>query len=336
MIDRRTLVGALASGTLASPFAAGAQPRDKVWRIGYIGLLPAGASPEGDKFLDANFLQVLSEHGFVVGKNLVFERRGAAGRYDQLAATVTELIGLHVDVLVALATPATRAAKAATTTIPIVMLNVSDPVERGLLASLARPGGNVTGMADFGTELLPKRLELLKAAAPRIARVAQVMEDDGRFVDAATASATNERYDAAARGLGMSLVRVRLNSPQDFESATAMIVQERADALLIDGSSTNYALRRELGEFSVRHRLPSVVSTNASDAGGLIYYGTDQTEVFRKAAIYVVKILNGARPTDLAVEQPTKFELIFNLKIAKAIGLTIPQAFLLRADRVIE
>jgi putative ABC transport system substrate-binding protein len=278
----------------------------------------------------------LRESGFVEGKNIMIERRATGGRPDLAAQAAAELIGLHVDVLVVCATPNTRAAKAATKTVPIVMWGVSDPVERGLVVSLARPEGNLTGVADFSTSLHPKRLELLKAAAPRISRVAFVAEESGRFYSAEMAESLNQQYEAAARRLGMSWASVVMNSPQDFASATAKILQEGADGLLIDGNGTNFALRKELSEFAIGHRLPTVGNTAEPSGGLLISYGVDYSDVLRKAGTYVAKILNGAKPADLPIEQPTKVELIINLKTAKAIGLTLPQSLLLLADQVIE
>lgn len=335
MINRRVLLSALAGGTLAAPFEASAQAADKVWKFGSIEILQPGATPVAQQVFEA-FVQSLRESGFVEGKNILIERRGAGGRPDLAAQAAAELIGLHVDVLVVCATPATRAAKAATKTIPIVMWAVSDPVERGLVVSLARPEGNITGVADFSTSLLPKQLELLKAAAPKVSRVAFVSEDPAHFYSAEMADSLNQQYDAAARRLGLSRVSVVMNSPQDFASATAKILQEGADGLLIDAGGTTFALRRELREFAIGHRLPTVGSTAVASAGQLISYGVNYSDQSRKAAVYVAKILNGATPADLPIEQPTEVELIINLKTAKAIGLTIPQSLLLLANQVIE
>ena len=267
---------------------------------------------------------------------MVFERRATEGRADRAPALIAELIRLRVDVLVVVGTPVARAAKEATTTIPIVMANASDPVASGLVASLARPGGDITGMTDFEDDLYPKRLELLKAAAPRIGRVAFVQEDYTRRLDAAKLIAMNKEQEAAAQSLGISLLRVLMNTPQDFESATATIVRERADALLLGGRAAHYVVRKEMAEFSIRQRLPSITTSRPAGSGGaLISYGADHAYNFRTVATYVAKMLNGATPADLPVERPTKLELIINLKTAKAIGLTIPQSLLLRADEVI-
>lgn len=334
MIDRRRLVGAFASGPLVVPLAALGQLKEKVWRIGYIEFAAPGDSASIDRRM-ALFVRELADRGYVDGKNMVLERRAVGGREDRIPALVAELVALRVDVLVVVATPLTRAAKEATTTIPVVMLGVNDPVGRGLVASLARPGGNLTGVADFSTDLIPKKLELLKAAAPNTTRIAMVHQDDARYYDAAVANALHQRYDAAARGLGISVVRVVLNEQRDFERATAAVIREHADALLVDTTAVNFALRKEFAEFAIRERLPSIVTTSYGEAG-LLAYGSDYFEVWRRGANYVAKILNGAKPAELPIEQPTKLELIVNLRMAKAIGLTIPQSLLLRADELIE
>ncbi|HEX7562233.1 MAG TPA: ABC transporter substrate-binding protein [Bradyrhizobium sp.] len=281
-------------------------------------------------------MQELSASGFVVGKNAVLERRALEGRGDRAPALVAELIGLRVDVLVVYGTLASLAAKAATTTIPVVMLDTSDPVASGLVVSLARPGGNITGLTDFEDDLYPKRFELLKAAAPRTARVAFVQEDKSLRFDAAAYDALKRKEDAAAQALGIDLLRIVMRTSQDFEKVTATIMRERVDALLLTGQGA-YVMRREFAEFAIRQRLPLMVSGRAAGTGGaLMSYGPDPADNLRKAATFVAKILNGAKPADLPIERPTKVELVINLKTAKAIGLTIPQSLLLRADELIQ
>lgn len=334
MIDRRTLIGALAGSSVAESFAAGVQPVQKSWRIGYIGVTPRGASQEGERLLEV-FVRSLRESGFVEGKNMLLERRAAEGRADRAAALADELVRLRVDVLVAVGPVPIRAAKEATATIPIVMLNASDPVAGGLVASLARPGGNITGLTDFDDDLYPKRFELLKAAAPGISRLAFV--ENTTLLDPATAGAIAKQYDAAAQALGLSLVRIPLNAPQDFERVASAIASGHADALLVGHSAVAYLLRKELADFAIRRRLPSMVPNRTEGTGGaMLSYGPDLADIFRKAAAYVAKILNGAKPADLPVERPTKVELVINLKTARAIGLTIPQSLLLRADETIQ
>ncbi len=336
MIDRRLVIGVLVGSVLAAPFFADAQPTEKVWRIGYLGTVPAGASPESDRIFAA-FIQGLGDSGFVEGKNFTLERRAMEGRVDRAPPLVAELIRLRVDVLVVATVAAARAALEATTSTPIVMLHGTDPVASGLVASLARPGGNVTGVTDFNDDLNPKRLELLKIAAPKVVRVAFIQPDyTGRF-DPAQLEALKQGYDVAARALGVSLRRVPLKNLQDFETASAAIVRERVDAMLIDDGSITYLLRKDIADFAIRQRLPSIVANRSALTGGaLMSYGPDMADNWRKAASYVVKILKGAKPADLPVERPTKVEFVISQTTAKAIGITIPQALRLRADEVIQ
>jgi len=336
VISRRSFIGTLASGVSAAPFAADAQPAQKVWRIGYLGNLPAGSSPESDRIFAA-FIRGLRDSGLVEGTNIVLERRAMAGRMDRAPALIAELIGLRVDILVVVSPAAARAAKEATATIPIVVTLGTDPVASGLVASLARPGDNITGLTDFNDDLNPKRLEFLKAAAPKAVRVAFIEPDyAGRF-DVAQLDARNKEYDTAARGLGLRLLRVPLKTAQGFEAATTAIVRERADAMLVDDGASSYLLRTEIADFAIRQRLPAIVAHRSALAGGaLLSYGPDLADNWRKAATYVAKILRGAKPADLPIERPTKVELVINLKTARVLGITIPQAVLLRADEVIE
>jgi putative ABC transport system substrate-binding protein len=333
MIDRRNCALALAASLLARPPIAGAQSAGKVWRIGFLGISPAGTSRESERLIAA-FTQVLRDSGFVEGQNMVLERRAEAGQIERGPALVAELIGLRVDILV-IGSASVRAAMEATSTIPIVFLNLTDPVRSGIVASFARPGGNVTGVTGFSDDLVPKRLELLKAAAPRTARVA--FFEPTQNLRAEQVDALKKDYEAAALALGIGLRRYARKTPQHFANATAAIVAERADSLLVGDSQTSFILRKEIADFAIRQRLPAMVSSRTYLTGGaLMSYGPDPTDNWRKGAAYVAKILNGARPADLPVQRPTKVELLINLKTAKAIGLTIPQALLLRADEVIE
>ena len=335
MIDRRSLIGAFAGSPLALPFAADAQPGKKIWRVGYIGIAPPGTSPVSEQLFGV-FVQTLGESGFVEGKNIAFERRAAEGRADRARAVAAELVGLHVDLIVVILLDSALAAKSTTTAIPIVMMGVSDPVGAGLAVSLSRPGGNVTGLTDIGNELDAKRLELLKAAAPRALRVALLEDDYVKKYGDAMADPRRRAQDAAAKALGMRLIRVVLNTPQDFEGASAAVVSGRVDAVVVSANS-GYSVRKELAEFAIQRRLPSMVASRPVLSGGaLMSYGADYADIYRKGAVYVAKILKGAKPADLPIEQPTKVELIINLKTAKAIGLTIPRSMLLRADEVIE
>ncbi len=330
-------LAALAGAGLAAAFGAGAQPAPgKVWRIGYLGTVPAGASPESERVFAA-FIQGLRDSGFVEGRNFVVERRAMQGQADRAAVLVAELIELRVDVLVVATVAAARAAKQATAWIPIVMLHGTDPVGSGLVASLARPGANITGVTDFNDDLNPKRLELLKAVAPRASRIAFIQPDyTGRY-DAAQLEALNREYDAGARALGVQLRRVPLKSLQDLATACAAIVREPADAMLVDGGAITHLLRKEIADFAIRQRLPAMVADRSALTGGaLLSYGPDPADNRRRAATQVAKILNGTKPADLPVERPTKVELVINQKTAKAIGQTIPQLVRMRADEVVE
>ena len=335
--QRRRFIGALAGSVVAAPFAAAAQPAEKVWRIGSLGNMPAGVSPESDRLI-AVFMQGLRDSGFVEGKNIVVERRVLEGRAERAPALLAELIGLRVDVLLVTSSTAARAAKQATATIPIVVpLLSSDLVDSGFVDSLARPGGNITGFTLFDEDLGPKRLELLKAAVPRAVRVGFIDPDNPGIRDAARADALIKDYEAAARQLGIRLLRVPLKTAQGFEMATAAIVRERADALLVGDGPVTFLLRSEIGDFAIRQRLPAIVAHRSALTGGaLMSYGPDLADNMRKAATYVAKILGGAKPADLPIQRPTKIELVINLKTAKALGITIPQSVRLRADEVIE
>ncbi len=322
--------------SLILPFAADAQPTGKVWRVGYLGNTPTTDPDAGRTW--AAFRQELQERGYVERKNLAFELRFAEGRPERYPALVADLVRLNVDVIVALTNPAAHAAKEATATIPIVMISVDDPVGTGLIASLSHPIGNMTGVADYELDLIPKRLELLKAALPTASRVA--------FIRCLKCAASNEvaKEDArksdwttAGRNLGLTLAYVDLSASEDLEIATAAALRVRPDALLLEHSPIHFILRKELAEFATRQRLPMFALLREQvAAGALMSYGPSVSDQFRKAAIYVDKILKGAKPADLPIEQPTKLELVINLKTAKAIGLAIPQTLLLRADEVIQ
>jgi putative ABC transport system substrate-binding protein len=232
--------------------------------------------------------------------------------------------------------PGVRAAKEATTTIPIVMTGASDPVAAGLVASLAHPGGNVTGVADYQVDLIPKRLELMKAAVPSVRRVVNIFGNFGGF-DAAKLAALDREQDAAAQALGVTLARVQMNTPEEFGQATRAVLSERPDALLLSPNPTNFLMRRDWAEFVQKQRLPSMAGSREHVLAGIMMsYGVDFADILRTLARFVDQILKGANPGDLPVEQPTKFELVINLKAAKALGITIPQSLLLRADEVIQ
>ena len=284
--------------------------------------------------LDA-FRQGLRERGYVEGQNIVVEYRAADGKIERLPGLASDLARLKVDLIVATGTPLARAAQQATTTIPIVSAVMGDPVGDGLVASLARPGGNITGLTFLGPELVPKRLELLKQAVPRVSRVAALWHP-GAFGERTNRDMLKET-EAAARTLGVQLQLVAVRGPDELDGAFSTMTRARADALIVFPSTMLFSERRRIVDLAAKHRLPSMaMAREFVELGGLIAYGASIPDLIRRGVTYVDKILKGAKPADLPVEQPTKFELVVNLKTAKALGLTIPQSLLLRADEVIK
>ena len=318
---------ALTCSFLAAPPAAGAQPPKKVPRIGVLWpYSPTVASP----FAEA-FRQGLRGLGYVEGQNIALEERWAEGRLDRLPSAAAELVRLNVDAIVTASTPAVQAAQQATRTIPIVMTLVSDPVESGLIASLARPAGNVTGLSLMHPEISGKRLQLLKEIIPKVSRVAVL----GNPSDPSNPPLLRETK-GAARALGVQLQLVEVRGPTEFDGAFSVMTRARAGALVVLPSAIFQNERRRIVDLAAKSRLPAVYAwREAVDAGGLMSYGASVLDIFRRAAVYVDKILKGAKPADLPVEQPTRFELVINMKTAKALGLTIPQSVLISADQVI-
>lgn len=277
----------------------------------------------------------LTELGYIEGRNIVIEYRAADGKIERLPGLATELVGLKVDLIVALATPAGRAAQQATTTIPIVVTAMGDPVRDGLVASLARPGGNITGTTFLGPELVPKRLSFLRELLPTISRVA-VLWHPGAFSEPTIREMLNEVAQAAGT-LGVQLQLVEVRSADEFDHAFTTMVGARAEALFQFPSTLFFNERRRIVDLAARHRLPAMFNAREFvQLGGLIAYGANLAELNRRAAAYVDKILKGAKPFDLPIEQPTKFELFINLKTAKALGLAVPDRLLVGADEVIE
>jgi len=328
-IDRRTFLGGLALSVLVAPLAAEAQQAGKVWRI---GLLAPRSASDALPFNKA-FRQGLSELGWVEGQNIVIEYRFAEGRYNRLPDLAAELVRLKVDVIVAGGTAASAAAKNATGTIPIVMTSVADPVGAGLIGSLARPGGNLTGLSySVGLETVGKGLELLKETVPKLRRVAILSNP----ANPAQPLAIRD-VKVAARSLGVQLQLLEARGPNDFDGAFAAMAKERVEALLVVADSLLGFHRTQLADLAAKRRLPAAYGLREHvDAGGLLFYGPSITDLFRRAATYVDKILKGAKPAGLPIEQPTKFELVINMKTAKALGLTIPQSILVRADEIIQ
>jgi len=317
-------------GGLFSPLTVEAQQAAKVPRIGYVSTNLA-ANPH----LSEAFRQGLRDLGYVEGKNVVIEWRSAEGKLDRFPALAAELVALKVDVIVAANTRAALAAKQATRTIPIVFAGVFDPLTSDLVASLARPGGNVTGLSTTGAQLVGKDLDLLKQAVPGVKRVAALWHHD---YGKQTQRDILTEADVAARALGVRLQFVEARGgPENFDRAFSQVTRARAEALTVLTSVLFMSERRRLVDLAARNRLPAVYPVrDFVDDGGLMSYGPHWADIYRRAARYVDKILKGARPADLPVEQPTRFELVINLKAAKALGLTIPPSLLARADEVIE
>ena len=305
--------------------AAEAQQPTKNPRIGYL----SGSSPSTSPARREAFWQGLRELGYVEGKNIVIEQRYAEGKFVRLPALAAELVRLKVDIIVTAGPQTTRPAKEATSTIPIVMAQDPDPVGNGFVASLARPGGNITGLATFAPELSGKQLELLKKTVPKLSRVAVF----GTSINPGNAQNLRE-VELAAKAFGVKLQYLDVLSPKDFETAFRAASKGLADAVLMLPGSVLGLQRAQLANLAVKSRLSVIYpQPEFTEAGGLMYYGTNTPDLFRRAATFVDKILKGAKPAELPVEQPTKFEFIVNLKAAKQIGLTIPPNVLVRADR---
>ena len=303
------------------------QPAAKVPRIGYLS--PGVTS---DAYSREAFQQGLRKLGYVTGKNILIEYRYSEGKFERLPELAEELVRLKVDVFVTIGTPPSQAAKTATTTIPVVMALVSDPVEAGLVASLARPGGNVTGLSTVSPDLSGKRLELLKETIPKVSRIAVLYDPN----DPAKIAEIKET-EVAARPLGMQLQSLEARSLDELEAAFKAAIRAKAGSVLVLPTALFNTHRKRIAELAAKNHLPTMWATSQlMDAGGLMSYGPDYTDLYRRAATYVDKILKGAKPADLPVEQPKKFELVINLKTAKQIGLTIPPNVLARADRVIK
>ena len=315
---------------LAAPLAAEAQPAEKVARL---GVLSQGSGPPPEQLGRGPVNDALKALGWIEGRNLVVERRFAGSRLDQLPAMAAELVRLKVDVIVAIAPPAAAAAREATRAIPIVMWGVPDPVALGYAASLARPGGNMTGVAFAASpEAGAKLMELLKETVPSTMRAA------GIYNTANTGGVEiGPAMDAAAPRLGLQYQRFGIRRPEDVEEALKRAEAWRPDAVAMIGDPLSWSVRKPILDFIARHRLPSAFGDRDwVPAGGLMAYGLDVPDSFRRTAAYVDRIFRGANPADLPIEQPTKFELVINLKTAKALGLTIPPAVLARADELIQ
>jgi putative tryptophan/tyrosine transport system substrate-binding protein len=325
---RRREFIALFAGTLATwSLAARAQQAVKIARIGFLGAASASGFANRVEVLRAG----LRDLGYVEGKNIVIEFRWADGKYDRLPELAVELARLKLDVLLTHGAPGTLAAKAATTTIPIVMVVAGDAVATGLVASLARPGGNVTGSTFFNPELMAKRLEVLKEAIPRITQIAALLNPDN-----SVSAPSLQAMATAAQSLKAHLLRFDVREPNQFENAFTAMAKRGINAVVVHEDAMFLANDKPIADLAAKKRIPSIGSKEFAEAGGLIGYGVNLVELYRRAAVFVDKILKGARPTDLPVEQPTKFEFVVNLKTARALGLNVPPSLLARADEVIE
>jgi putative tryptophan/tyrosine transport system substrate-binding protein len=325
-MDRRSFARAFAGGLVIARSVAWAQPATKVYRIGFF----LGATGKSVASLFGALREGLRDLGYVEGRNVVFELRYADGHMDRLPEIAAELVRLRVDVIVTGSSIHVAAARQATKTIPVVMVFTADPVQAGFVASLARPGGNVTGLsADASSELWSKYLTILKEIVPKLSRVGVLGQVDAQVEFA--------ELDAAAGKLDIALEMADMRSPSDLDGAFSTMINKRVGAVLVVVSPLTYLVKESIAELAIKHRLPTISNANQyAEAGLLMSYGPRLEDLYRQAATYVDKILRGAKPADLPVEQPSKFELTINLKTAKALGLTMPQSLLLRAEDVIQ
>jgi len=334
-MDRRRFVLTSLAGALAAPLSAEAEQAGKVPRIGFLSPTSpsdAGGNPSDLAVLFAAFREGLRELGYVEGQNIKIESRWAEGSYDRLPGLAADLVRLKVDVIVTYGTPASQAAKRATGTIPIVMAAIIDPVASGLVTSIARPGGNLTGQSMMSPDLAEKQLEILKEVVPKISRVAVLHNP----ANPGNAPQVRHAQDAA-RTLGVRLQLLGARGPSEIDSAFAAMTHEQAAAVIVLVDAMLQNNRKRITDLAGRHRLPAVYGLSEyTEAGGLLAYGPNRLDMFRRAATYVDRILKGAKPGDLPVEQPNKFALVINLKTARALGLTIRPSLLVRADQVIE
>jgi putative tryptophan/tyrosine transport system substrate-binding protein len=329
-VNRRALVGAITLGLLAARMNADAQQPKSVWRIGFL------AAASHQFYIDSGRLDALQtglrELGYVEGKNLVIEARYADGQYDRLPGFASEFVGLKVDLIVAASSPAIRAAKQATTTIPIVFPSTGDPVGSGFVSSLAHPGGNVTGMSNSNLDVSAKTLELLRAILPTMSRVG-VLANPG----SSTESAMLKSIGAAAQAVGVQVVPIEARTLEEIEAGFAAMTRAHIDALVIASDALIGMQQRQIADLAIKHGLPSVAQgAGYARSGGLMGYGLNGLDSYRSAAVYVDKILKGAKAADLPVQQPSRLELVINIKTARALGLTVPQALLVRADELIQ
>ena len=330
MMNRRKVLALLGLSLTAAPLAAFAQQPGKVWRVGFLALRHVD-------FVDTDyyygpFRQGMRELGYVEGRNLAIEWRSAEGKAERLPALAADLVQRNVDVIVTAGTPPTSAAQKATGTIPIVIANANDPVGSGLVKNLSHPGANITGLSSLAVDVSPKNLEIMLSLVPKLTQVA-VLVNPANSGHAAILKSTQ----AAARKLNIKVLLAEARTPQEIERAFSLMAGERAGAVIIAIDAFFVQQGRQIADLAAKHRLPSMSgSREYVEAGGLVSYGQNLADNYRRAATYVDKILKGAKPGDLPIEQPATFELFINRKVAKALGITIPQSILVRADRVME
>ncbi|HWZ70260.1 MAG TPA: ABC transporter substrate-binding protein [Casimicrobiaceae bacterium] len=330
MIGRRTFVGGIASGVLVWPLGAFAQQQSKVWRIGFFYFGSRQSALDTGRY--SAFVQGMRELGYVEGKNVIFETRFGDGKVERLPNLAAELVQSKVDVIVATGSPVYSALRHATNTVPIIVTVTADPVVEGLAASLARPGGNITGLSDMAANLGPKQLELLMAAMPQLSRVGVLLNPDN-----VSHPAQITRLMLAAQKVGVQVVLAEASTVAEIELGFAALERERANAVILFGDTFFVQQFQQIAQAALKHRVASIYLIHEyAEAGGLMSYGPNIVDSFRRAATYVDKILKGAKPGELPFEQAARYSLAINLKTAKALGLTIPQSLLLRADEVIQ
>ena len=330
MIARRKLLVALCAGVIGTPLRAFAQPQGKIWRVGYIDFGTRQSTLESGRY--AALMQGLRESGYVDGRNLVIEARYAEGRLDRVDGFAVELVRQKVDLILTLGSAASRAAQRATSTIPIVVISSPDPVREGFAASLARPGGNLTGMSNGADDTVEKLLELLLAAAPKLNRVAVLTNPANGAHESLLAG-----VQSAARKTGKKHLPMSVRTPEEIDKRFASMARERADGVIILADAFLFQQRAQIAGLALKHRLPSIYAlAGYAEVGGLMNYGADNTDNFRRAALFVHNIFKGAKPGDLPFEQPLRYYLAINGKTAKVLGLTLPQSLLISADMVLE
>jgi putative ABC transport system substrate-binding protein len=329
MNDRRKLLVALGAIVIAAPLSSFAQQQGKIWRVGFLALRRV-ESLDIDFF--GGFPQGMRKLGYIEGKNLVIEWRSADGKLERLAGLASELLELKVDVILAAGTAAAKAAQQVTNTVPIVFAATNDPVGSGIVVSLARPGGNATGLSTLTGDISAKHFEMLLSMVPKLSRVAVLVHPKN-----VTHPAIFKDIQVAGEKVGVKALAVEASTAPEIDKIFSVIAQEKATAIIVLGDPVLIQQRRQIAELATKYRLPSVGHYREFvEAGGLIGYGTSHADNYRGAATYVDKIFKGAKPGDLPVEQPTKFELVINGRTAKALGLTIPQSLRISADKVIE